>query len=132
MGGHGEKLTRKAEAAVSALLAHDTVAGAARASGVSEATLWRWMQRSDFQQQYRAARRQLVERAIGELQAAAGEAVTALRRNLSCGNPAVEVRCAQTILEQSVKAVELIDMQERLEHLEEALNQRAASRTGRA
>ncbi len=89
--------------------------------GVNDATLWRWLQLPDFQAAYRAARRQVVERAITELQAATGEAVETLKRNLHCENPAVEIRAAQIIIEQAIKGVELIELQERIERLEETL-----------
>ncbi len=46
--GHGDKLERKTEAAIVALLAHPTMPEAAKAAGVSETTLWRWLQRDDF------------------------------------------------------------------------------------
>lgn len=39
--GHGDKLGRKAEAAIVTLLAHPTMPDAARAAGISETTLWR-------------------------------------------------------------------------------------------
>lgn len=126
--GHGEKLSRKPEQAVAALLAHPTVAAAAAACGVSEASLWRWLQMPEFQTRYREARRLVVERAIGELQQAGGEAVGALRHNLTCRKPAVEVGAAKAILEQSLRAVELIDLEERLRHLEEAMGQSEMSR----
>ncbi len=126
MKGHGEKLTRKQEQAIAALLQHRTIADAARASGISEKTLWRWLQLPDFAAAYRAARRQVVERAVSELQAACGEAVETLKRNLHCENPAVEIRAAQIILEQAIKGVELMDLQERIERLEEKLNEEQA------
>ena len=44
MKGHGEKLTRKMDAAIVALLTHATIPAAARNCGVAEVTLWRWLQ----------------------------------------------------------------------------------------
>ena len=129
--GHGEKMTRKQEQAVAALLSERTVKAAAAACGVSEVTLWRWLQDPDFRGRYREARRMVVERAIGELQQACGEAVGALKRNLTCGSAAVEVRSAQVILEQAVKAVELIDLQGRVERLEATLSEREGPDSGR-
>jgi hypothetical protein len=122
MIGHGEKLTRKHEQAIAALLSTPSIPAAAKVVGIGEATLWRWLQLPDFQAAYRAARRQVVERAVSELQAATGEAVEALKRNLHCENPAVEIRAAQIILEQAVRGIELIDLQERVERLESLLD----------
>ena len=50
--------------------------------------------------------------------ATATEAVSTLQRNLTRGTPSVEVRAATASLEQAVKAVELFDLAERVEHLE--------------
>ena len=116
--GHGDKLNRKQEQAIAALLSASSIKAAAAICDMAEVTLWRWLQLSDFQTAYRAARRQIVERAVSELQAACGEAVETLKRNLHCENPAVEIRAAQIILEQAIKGVELVDLQERVEHLE--------------
>ncbi len=121
--GHGDKLSRKQEQAIAALLSTSTIGEAAKACGVNDATMWRWLQLPDFQSAYRAARRQVVERAVSELQAAASEAVETLKRNLTCGKPEAENRAAQIIIEQAVKGIELLDLQERVERLESLLEQ---------
>jgi transposase-like protein len=112
-------LTKKQEAAIAALLSTSVMKDAAAQVGISDVTLWRWLQLPEFEAAYRAARRQVVERAVTELQAATGEAVETLKRNLHCENEAVEVRAASIILEQAVKGVELIELQERVQRLEE-------------
>ncbi len=121
--GHGDKLSRTQEKAIAALLSTRTIGEAAKVCGVNDATMWRWLQLPDFQAAYRAARRQVVERAITELQAAASEAVETLKRNLHCEQPNVEIRAAQIVLEQAVRGVELIDLQERVERLETMLSE---------
>ncbi len=123
MKGHGEKLSRKQEQAIAALLSAPTIKDAGVACGVSEVSLWRWLQLPEFAAAYRAARRQVVERAISELQSACGEAVDTLKRNLTCEQPSVEIRAAQVILEQAIKGVELIDLQERIERLETMIDE---------
>ncbi len=119
--GHGDKLNRKQEQAIAALLSASSIKAAATSCGMAEVTLWRWLQLPDFQTAYRAARRQVVERAVSELQAACGAAVETLKRNLHCEQPSVEIRAAQVILEQAVKGVELIDLQQRVDRLEALL-----------
>ena len=46
--GHGEKLTRKKELAIVALLTEPTITKAASSAGISEATLRRWMRLDEF------------------------------------------------------------------------------------
>ncbi len=115
--GHGEKLTRKAEQAIAALLEHPTMAEAAKACGVSERSLWRWLQREDFQKRYRAAQRAVVDSAITKLQAATLRAVETLERNLNCGNFFAENAAAQAILTHSFKAIEVRELQEQIDEI---------------
>ncbi len=121
--GHGQKMSRHGERVLAALLQHSTVAAAAKASRISERSIFRWLQRDDFQQRYRAAQRAVVDGAIGELQSATVEAVQTLRRNLTCGNAFAENTAAQTILAQSLKAIEVQELQQRVEALEKLLEQ---------
>ena len=123
---HGS-LTPKQERSIIALLSHQTIAEAAKASGVSESTLWRWLQQEDFQKRYRQAQRSVVDRALGQLQSAAESAVQTLTRNLTCGKPEAENRAAVAILEFNLKARELFEMEERLTRLEALLKEKGAA-----
>jgi hypothetical protein len=76
--GHGQKLTRKQERVIAALLTEPTHAAAAGKAGVGEATLYRWMAIPQFRDAYRQARREIVEGAVGRMQAATGQAVETL------------------------------------------------------
>ena len=117
----------KQEKALAALLAEKDLKSAALAVGVSEATLFRWLKDVEFVAEYRRLRRDAVEQSAAQLQRAASEAVEALQRNLTCGNPAAENAAAKTILEQATKAVEIIDLQERLEAVENELKKQDKS-----
>ena len=112
--------SNREDAALAALLSEKTIAEAATKAGIGESTLLRWLADAEFKARYRAARRSVVESAIGRLQRAATEAVDALSRNLTCGIPAVEVGAARSVLDQAIKAVELVDLAERIEALEQA------------
>lgn len=118
MTGHGEKLTRKADDLIVALLAHDSISAAAKAARIAEKTAHRWLALPEFQREYRAARRQVVEQSLATIQTVTTEAVDCLRRNLTCGKASVEVSAAVAIIGQAVKAVELVDLEERLAELE--------------
>jgi len=75
---HGQRLSRKQESLIAALLTEATYAAAAEKAGVSTATLYRWLHTSNFRAAYRQARRELVESAIGRIQAASGQAIETL------------------------------------------------------
>src|SRR5262249_17990381 len=117
MAGHGEKRERLTEAAVAALLQHGTVKAAAGAVGVDESTLRSWLRGPAFLAAYREARRQVVEHAVGALQAFAGSAVVALTRNLECGKPADEIRAATALLDLALRGVELGDLAQQVAEL---------------
>ena len=120
MRGHGEKWSRKKDQAIIALLSHSSIEQAARAVGVGVATLWRWLQRADFQEEYRKARRDAVGRAVGQLQQACAKAVQALEEIAAKQDAPASARvaAARVILETSIKAIELQDLQARIEALE--------------
>ncbi len=122
--GHGEKLSRRQDAAIVALLAHPTIPEAAKAAGVSETTLWRWLQRDDFRKKYREAQDKVFDGALGSLQGASTEAVDCLKRNLTSGTASAEVQAAKVILEYTIKARELFGMEARIAQLEAALKAR--------
>ncbi len=117
------KLTAKQEAALLALLAHGTIEAAYGAAGVSKATMWRFLQLPDFQARYRAARRQVVEAAISQLQHDCTIAVHTLREVAEDkqAGASSRVAAAKAILDMSVNAIELMDLQERIEMLERSL-----------
>lgn len=126
MTGHGEKLTRKQEAAIAALVELPTITAVAARVGVNERTIRRWLLVPTFQAEYRKARRRLVDTAVAGLQRLSRRAVLALGRNLRCGRPGDEIRAAATILEFCFKA-SADELEERLARLEELA---AAQRNG--
>ena|SRR5262245_61113290 len=117
---------------IAALLSEKTIGDAAKRAGVGEATIRRWMKKPKFAALYRAARRSVVESAIGRIQQVAGKAVETLERNLSCGVPAAEIRAASQILDQAVKGIELLDLTERVQELEAILEQLKSDEAKRA
>ncbi len=106
------------EKVIDALLSTDTIAAAAKKAGVSDSTIYRYLRDETFKNEYRTARRDVVENTVGQIQGATAKAVKTLTKNLDCGNPSAEIRAAQIILETAYKGVELIDLQMRLEILE--------------
>lgn len=54
--GHGEKRSRREDLALAALISEPTIGEAAKKVGISEVTIWRWMQDPEFQDKYRMAR----------------------------------------------------------------------------
>jgi DNA-binding MurR/RpiR family transcriptional regulator len=124
MKGHGAKYPRKKDQAILALLTHPTIGEAADTAGVSEVTLWRWLQDQDFQQSYREAKRQVVQQALTRVQQVSGEAVDVLRDVMADDTkpPSSRVTAARTILDMALKSVEIEDLEARIEALERRIN----------
>lgn len=122
--GHGDKRERKRELAIAALLTSPSVEAAAKAVGVADATLRRWMAEEDFRAELRQARSQVLEHALNALGGALVEAVDALVRNLRCRRPSVEVAAARAIFELANQQAQLDQLGLRLERLEHAIETR--------
>src|SRR5262245_25809567 len=104
--GHGQKLSRKQEQAVAALLSEATLQAAAARAGVSASTVKRWLKEPEFRAAYRQARRELVEGAVGRVQAATGQAVDTLLAVAKGGvKDADRVRAAVALLDHAFRGL---------------------------
>jgi hypothetical protein len=91
---------------IAALLVEPTYAAAAARAGVAETTVYRWMHLPEFRTAYRQARRELVERAIGRVQAATGQAVETLVSVARDGRREGDrVRAAMALLEHAFRGL---------------------------
>src|SRR4051812_22232196 len=72
--------SRRTEQIIVALLQHPTIEKAATAVGISNVTIWRYLQNAEFQEEYRRARRQNVSQSLARLQSASSTAVNTLLR----------------------------------------------------
>jgi hypothetical protein len=68
-------------------------------------------------------RRGILENTVAKLQSVTHQAIETLERNLTCENPAAEIRSAQIILEQSIKGLETLDIENRLEMMERSIKE---------
>ena len=130
MAGHGEKLGRKQEEAIAALLSQRNIEEAARAAGVGTRTLIRWLKLPEFGKEYRKARREAVHQSVARLQQATGAAATTVLKLMTDMNipAAVRLRAAECVFDRAFKGVELEDIEARVSELERATE---ATQTGR-
>jgi chromatin segregation and condensation protein Rec8/ScpA/Scc1 (kleisin family) len=119
MIGHGEKLSRKQDQAIGALLTEQTIESAAEKTGVSEPTLRRWLKLPEFLAAYREARRETMEKTMAQIQQASWAASTTLIKLLGAASDSVRLRAATEILNQANKGLETLDHEERLAALED-------------
>ena len=122
----GKDKNKKYRQAVTAILTHSRLEDAAKSLDVKYVTLWRWMQDSEMQGLLSEARRNLLIGTISGLQSAMGEAVTVLRQIIGdTGTPSnVKVSAARTVLDMGFKSLRTIEIEERIDRLENEINTR--------
>lgn len=106
---------------IALLLTEKTIDEACTKGKIAPITYWRWMQNETFLREYRRARRSILENTVARLQSSTHQAIETLERNLNCENAAAENRAAQIILEQSIRGLEMLDVENRVEVLEAML-----------
>lgn len=96
------------EEIIAALLQHGTIKEAAAAVGASSRAIYDRMQEKDFRAEYKAAKADIMRKAVISLNGRIAEAITAIAdiMNDPATNPAVRLQAAQTILNNSSKFTE--------------------------
>jgi len=117
-----DDLSANQEKLIALLLTEKTIDEACKKTEVNVTTYWRWMQDESFLREYRKVRRGILENTVAKLQSVTYQAIETLERNLHCENPSVEIRCAQIILEQSMKGLETLEVENRVEILEDTIS----------
>jgi len=106
---------------IEALLTTDTIEKAAQKTCVTRKTLYRWLKEDFFVKELNQAKRQLVQQGILRLQRATKDAVkTLLEICKDKDAPASSrVSAAREILKNTLKSIELEEIENRLKALEE-------------
>jgi transposase-like protein len=123
MTGHGQKLSRKKEHAIAALLSQPSIGGAAKKVGIGEKTLFRWLQLEEFQRAYKNARHQVIDQTIAQIQSVMSEAVQTLLNVMSdvAAPASAKVSAARALLDIGFKVVEIEELEGRIEKIEKNL-----------
>jgi len=109
------------ESLLLALACGATVESAARQCGLSDRTVYRRLEDAAFKKRLERVRADMVGRSAGMLTAAGGESVRTLMALQKDSTPAVRLGAARTILEMGLKIRQMVDLEQRLEELEELL-----------
>lgn len=112
--------------ALAALLEGQTKKTAATVAGVAPGTLSRWLTEEDFRAALTDGGDEALQTATVRLRAAVDAAVSVFYilmhdRNVS---PSIRLRAADAVVTHSLKLIELVDMERRLDALERLLEQR--------
>jgi len=119
-----EKLTRKQQSLIAAMLSNPTLIEAARAVGVSDDTARRWLALPHVKAAYNEACNQLLDTALTGLALTVEKAIETLKRNLSeDAPPPTQVRAAHIVLEQTLAIRKMGELEQRLADLEDRLSE---------
>ncbi|MBH0228838.1 hypothetical protein [Halobacillus yeomjeoni] len=123
MGKKGEKLNKKQELAVLAILTEPNMEKAAEKAGIAISTLYRWQQLDSFKERLRLMRHEIISQATTKLRQGMNVAVITLIELAQNTDTQVATRASasRTLLEFGFKAYELENLQERIEELEKGL-----------
>jgi hypothetical protein len=114
-------VSEKTERLLLAQLSAPTVEAAAEQVGVSLSTAYRCRRQPRFRRRLERLRRGVFDQGLTTVQGLVGEAVSAVRRNLTCGVPAVEVSAAARVVDIGFKFADLADLSKRMEEIEQRL-----------
>jgi transposase-like protein len=111
--------------AILALAGGDTVAAAARKARVTDRTVYRWLQEEGFREELAAARAEMFSRALGCMADGAVSGALVLRQLcLKATSENVRLGAARALLELGPKLRESVELEQRLQALEQRLNDR--------
>lgn len=118
--GSDPTLTAQQEDAIVALLNEPTLARAAKAAGVGERSLQKWMKEPGFLARYRELRRQAFEQAVAMSQRYSVLAVQTLAQVMASPSaaPQSKVAAAVAMLRFGRDGIEIEDLEQRIEALE--------------
>lgn len=121
----GSARDRQDDKLILALLQSPSLEKAAQSAGISTATLWRRTQDPQFQEALRKARREAFSQAVGRLQHASNLAVNTLLRVMTDAEApaASRVRAAECVLDRTMRAIELEDIDVRLSLLKSKVDE---------
>jgi hypothetical protein len=123
MAGKQQKdsLSRKQQAALLALMQQPSITRAAAQAGIGERSLQRWLSEDEaFKSEYLKLRREIVSNAILQLQKSTTAAVVCLLQIMRDEDAPASARvaAAREVLTQSLRAVELEDLGQKITELE--------------
>jgi len=122
-----EKLTRKQQALIAAMLSSPSLIEASRIVGISDDTARRWLALPHVRAAYNEACNQLLDTALTGLALTVEKAIETLKRNLSeDAPPPTQVRAAHIVLEQTLAIRKMGELEQRLADLEDRLNENAS------
>jgi hypothetical protein len=116
--GHGQRLSRDQERAISALLTSPSIAEASARCGVHGNTLRTWLKHPPFAAAYAEAKKVLLERTIARLEHSLFAVTSAMETDLTNPDPAVRRQAAELLSNNAIRMAEINLLRRRLAKVE--------------
>lgn len=115
------KKEKTKEIIIAGLLAHTTITATAEATGISEATIYRYLRNDEFKKEYDEKRRAMLADNCHRLQANMEKAVNELVAVIDDKSNSTQVRlnAIDMLLRHTYRLTEQVDILDRLEKLED-------------
>lgn len=113
------KLTDKQLAAIPKIIEGKTITDGVKRAGISKVTIYEWLKEPEFKAELQRQRADIIDCALFELKASAGEASKVLRNLLDSENEHIRLKAATTIIDSVTKFKEYEEIEHRLTALEE-------------
>ena len=114
-------LTTKQQQALPYLVTAPSVAQGAEEADIARATLYRWMHDPDFRDELERLRGEAAKVAKVELRGLMLKAVGVLADSMEDQNPFVRLRAARTTMYIGIKAVDIAELDQRLDRIEDSM-----------
>ncbi len=115
----GKLLTHRQQLAITQILSSPSLEEARRRIKAAKGTFYGWLKEPAFHSELTHQRQAVVEQAFDRLKVGLTQAVEKLLELLQTkGQLGIQLRAAQTLLDQGIKTVELQDLAQRVEELE--------------
>ena len=115
------ELTPKQEKALLAIIETGTIEGAAVKVGISRASIYNWLKEEPFKVRLDRERKIIFDEAVGLIKVASKRSAAVIVDLLSHKDPTTRRLAAKDLLSFAIKAVELGDVEDRLDRIEKAL-----------
>lgn len=109
------------------LLANATVTATAKATGISESTIYKYLRDEAFKEKYEAARLEMLEQSANSLQANIQKAVDAIVSIICADDTPLQVKlnASDMLLRNSFRFTEQVEILKRLDKLEQAQDEKS-------
>ena len=117
-------LTHRQRRVIPHLLAAPSTEEACRRARINKTTVYEWLKEESFREELKRQRDEMIERALDSLKASVAKATETLVKLLDSDKETIRARAAENLIEFAQKAIEVEELEKRIEALENFMRER--------